>query len=274
MRIAPLLAIALGAAACAKEPAPDVAAAPQELVVTATDYAYELPATPVVAGPTRITLVNKGQELHHITLMRLTEGKTMADLAGLDPEGPPPTWAIPAGGPNAAVPGGESTATLLLEPGSYVITCFIPSPDGVPHIAKGMSIGLEVQPATGPAGPMPTGDITIGLTDYAFTMSAAPTAGTHSFVVTNQAQQPHEVVLVRMEPGTSMESWNAWLEAGMTGPPPGMPFAGLSAMAPGMVQDFTAELTPGTYGFICFVPDAGDGKPHSMHGMVVSFDVS
>jgi hypothetical protein len=114
----------------------------------------------------------------------------------------------------------------------------------------------------------------MGLTDYGFTMSSPPTAGEHTFVVTNLATQPHDVVVVKMEPGVSMEVWNEWLASGMTTPPPGVPFAGLTAFAPGMVQDFTADFTPGTYGLICFVPDAGDGRPHSFHGMLVTFEVS
>jgi len=36
---------------------------------------------------------------------------------------------------------------------------------------------------------------------------------------------------------------------------------------------FTADLAAGDYGFICFVPDAKDGKPHMMHGMMQQFAV-
>ena len=36
---------------------------------------------------------------------------------------------------------------------------------------------------------------------------------------------------------------------------------------------FTADLAPGDYGLICFVPDAKDGKPHLMHGMMKQITV-
>jgi hypothetical protein len=33
------------------------------------------------------------------------------------------------------------------------------------------------------------------------------------------------------------------------------------------------RLEPGTYALICFIPDAKDGKPHFMHGMMKEFKV-
>ena len=40
------------------------------------------------------------------------------------------------------------------------------------------------------------------------------------------------------------------------------------SMAQGVVNDVVVDLTPGEYALLCFVPDAGDGKPHVAHGMV------
>jgi hypothetical protein len=37
---------------------------------------------------------------------------------------------------------------------------------------------------------------------------------------------------------------------------------------------FEADLAPGDYGMICFVPDAKDGKPHFAHGMIQQFKVT
>jgi hypothetical protein len=38
--------------------------------------------------------------------------------------------------------------TLNLEAGTYVLACFIPSPDGVPHLAKGMLMPIQVSPVS------------------------------------------------------------------------------------------------------------------------------
>jgi hypothetical protein len=278
MRPVHLLFAPLVALACAREPAPAgsaTAAGPQEVTITATDYAYQLPSAPVHAGLTTITLVNAGKELHQIQLVRLTEGKTAADLGlALNADGPLPAWVVLAGGPNGALPGSQANATLILEPGQYAMYCRIPSPDGVPHRVKGMILGMDVLPATGAPAALPTGDIQMGLFDYGFSMSQPPAAGVHTVVVTNQASQPHEVVVVRLAPGATMEPWKDWLTGGMKGPPPGAPFAGTTDIAPGQVQDFSVEFTPGTYGLICFVRDASDGKPHVFHGMSTTFTVS
>jgi len=279
MRHAHLLLATLVAMACAKEPAPAdtaaTAAQPQQVTITATDFGYQLPSTPIHAGLTTITLANSGAELHQIQFARLTDGKTVADFGeALKAGGPLPAWALIQGGPNGALPGSQSSATLALEAGQYVLYCRIPSPDGTAHVAKGMILGMDVLPDSAPAAALSPGDIQMALNDYSFTMSRPITAGKHEFAVTNQAAQPHEVVVVRLAPGATMAPWSAWLTGGMQGPPPGEPFAGITDIAPGASQNFTAEFVPGTYGLICFVSDAGDGKPHVLHGMSVTFTVS
>lgn len=276
MRVAPLLLLGLGAVACAKEPAPaiTIAAAPQEVAITATDFGYVLPTAPIHAGLTTVTLVNQGAEVHHATLIRLEDGKTVADyLTALQAGGPPPTWGVPVGGPNAAPPSGEANATLVLEPGTYAVVCFIPSADGVLHLAKGMVTQLEVQPATGPVAQLPAGDNQITLADYSFAFAHPPTAGAHTFTVRNDGKEVHELVLVSLAPGMTAEQVGAWYGNGQQGPPPGTPVGGLAGMMPGQVENFSVTLAPGTYGLICFAP-APDGAPHFVHGMAVTFTVS
>jgi len=276
MRVAPLLLLGLGAVACAKEPSPStsIAAAPQVVTVTATDFGYVLPTAPIHAGLTTVRLVNQGAEVHHATLIHLEDGKTVGDyLAALQGGGPPPSWGVPLGGPNAAPPGGEANATLNLEPGAYAVVCFIPSPDGVLHMAKGMVLGMEVQPATGPVAALPAADIQLTMMEYSFAFSQPPTAGSHTFTVTNAGKEVHEVVLVQLAPGMTAEQVGAWYGGGQKGTPPGQPIGGVAGMAPGQVENFSVNLAPGTYGLICFAP-APDGAPHFAHGMAVTFTVS
>jgi len=52
-----------------------------------------------------------------------------------------------------------------------------------------------------------------------------------------------------------------------------MALGGVSAIAKGRSSTFPVNLTPATYGMICFLPDAKDGKPHSAHGMTMQFEV-
>ena len=250
------------------------------VTVHASEYAFSAPKS-IVGGQTTFRLVNDGKELHHITILKLEQGKTMKDLqaAMKDPNAPPPAWLVPVGGPNAAVPGSTIEATLDLAPGNYVLACFIPSPGGdTPHAAKGMMAPLTV---TAPGGvmqagasfaPTPTPDVHLVLKDYAFAFSKPITAGKHTIHVMNEGPQEHEVIMLKLAPGKHVADFNKWATTGMQGPPPAMPIAGLSGMAKGRTAIFSDDFTPGTYAITCFV-SAPDKKMHSDHGMSTEFVV-
>jgi hypothetical protein len=129
-------------------------------------------------------------------------------------------------------------------------------------------------PSTAQATELPPADVTFRLTDYDFKPSQPLTAGRHTIMVQNDGPQPHELVLLKLEPGKKVEDFGTWSESGMKGPPPAMPVGGISFLNKGSRGTFTADLSAGEYGLICFVPDAKDGKPHLAHGMMKSFTVS
>jgi uncharacterized cupredoxin-like copper-binding protein len=252
--------------------APAAPAAPNVLTITATDFAFDAPAQ-IPGGLTTIRIVSNGKEVHQAALVRLEQGKTFADFAAaVKQAGPPPAWIVDAGGPNPPMPNGTAEDMQYLKPGTYAIVCFVPSPDGTPHIAKGMMRELTVTPVSNATAVAPNADATVNLGDYAFTTSAPLTAGHHLIRVTNAGPQSHEIVLVRLEPGKTGMQFAQWTD-GMKGPPPGALEGGIAAMAPGDTAYFPADLTPGNYAFICFVPDSKDGKPHAAHGMVHDFVV-
>lgn len=252
-------------------------ASPNVLSITATDYAFDAPAQ-IPAGLTTIRVQSNGKEVHQAALIRIEQGKTFADFAAAvqamaKQNGPPPAWIVDAGGPNPPMPNGTSEATEYLAPGTYAIVCFVPSPDGTPHIAKGMMRELTVTPSSGASAPAPNADASVTLADYSFTTAAPLTSGHHVIRVTNAGPQSHEVVLVRLAPGKTGQQFAQWVN-GMKGPPPGALLGGVAAMAPGDTAYFPADLTPGNYAFVCFVPDSKDGKPHVAHGMIHDFVVT
>ncbi len=270
-----LAAVAL--AACSPKTAdrapPNASAdASPTVTVTATDFSFDAPAQ-IPAGMTTMTMVNHGQEMHQVQLIRLADGKTVNDLvATFKQPGPSPAWAVSAGGPNVAAPGASSQATFMLAPGNYVMVCVIPSPDHIPHIAKGMMRPLTVTAAENVANTAPQSDVTVTMTEYAFNLSAPLTAGTHTLRVDNQGKQDHELVLVRLAPGKSLNDLIAWADK-QVGPLPAYPLGGLTDLPNGSDGFFTVNLTPGHYALVCFVPDAKDGKPHAAHGMTKEFTI-
>jgi len=247
----------------------------RSVTVTANDYAFTAPDS-IPAGLTEIKLVNRGTEMHHVWLIRLDAGKTLKDLfAAMEKsEAGLPSWARDVGGPNTPGPGGESSAILRLAAGRYAMICVIPSPDGKPHVMKGMAKEVTVTPApSNGANANLRISSTMTLTDFAFGFSQPLAAGAQMIRVKNDAAQPHEVVIVRLQPGKKIEDVLAWMEK-MQGPPPGQPIGGTTPMAKGEENIVSLDLTPGEYGMVCFVPDAKDGKPHFMHGMMTQFTVA
>ncbi len=278
-------AFAVAALACNKKAPPPPAAAPTPATVrvTATDFALAAPDT-IPAGLVTVWVVNQGKEPHQAVIIRLPAGKTFADFQlGImamahHPKGPasgPPPWvgAAEMGGPNATLPGDSSNATQVLQPGNYVMLCFIPSADGVPHMMKGMFRGLIVSgsPVAAPQEPAP--DVVITMTDYAYALSKPVTAGAHTFRVDNAGQQHHEAVLVALAPGKKVKDFYTWANTGMKGPPPLTRLGGIGGLDAGAHASFTATLPAGNYGLVCFLPDVKDGKPHGDHGMLLDFTV-
>jgi hypothetical protein len=263
--------------ACTRQSRP--APGPNVVTLTATDYAFALPDT-IPAGLTLFRLVNQGKELHHGSLVRLRDGKTVADFqaglaAAMQSHAPPPEWMAFAGGPNAVTVGDTGIATQVIEPGSYVFVCWIPSLDGVPHVMKGMLHPLVVTASAAPTTPEPATDVTIKLTDYDFQLSQPLTAGTHVVRVENAGAQGHEIAIAALAPGKTLRDFIAWEAGGEKGPlPTGQWLGGVTTLDVSGHSQFTTTFARGSYLLLCFWPDAKDGKPHLLHGMAKEIRIS
>lgn len=165
------------------------------------------------------------------------------------------------GGPNTPTPrGGEDEDILNLTPGNYAVICIIPGPNGRSHFLDGMAKALTVEPSSRRLT-IPAGDLTLTLTNYAFTFSAPPTSGHHVIRIVNNGTQLHEAVLFHLAPGKKGRDVADWVDTG------------ISPMAPGKENTLQLNLNPGNYALLCFVPDAKDGKLHAMHGMIRDFKI-
>lgn len=258
-------------AAAAPAPSAPGTATPNMVMFTAREFSFDGPSE-IPAGLTMFHLMDAGKEIHHLQILKLEQGKTFADFEAAVKSGGMPAWVVPYGGVNPPAPGSETAATEVMEPGNYAIVCFVESADHMPHLAKGMMKPLTVT-GVASATTEPAADVTLDLSDYTFTLSKPLVAGKQVIKVVNQAEQPHEVVLVQLAPGKTMQDLGNWV-ADMKGPPPGKPLGGIPLIVKGKTAYFDADLTPGDYGFICFAPDAKDGKSHFSHGMVQQFKIS
>jgi len=162
---------------------------------------------------------------------------------------------------------------MLLEPGAYVVVCFVDLTDHIPHFAKGMTAPLTVTESSAPPADPPASTLALTLADYAFGFSAPPTAGRHVVRVENAGPQPHEIAIFRLHDGKTMDEFMQFA-ATYQGPMPATSVGGVPGIAAGDVAYVHLDLLPGNYVALCFLVDANDGKMHAEHGMVLPFQVS
>lgn len=270
------IVFALVVAASSCKPHSEQTASVPVLRVTTSDFSFEAPAQ-VGAGLVTIEAVNHGQNLHEVQLIRLGPGKTAKDFAdGLGNPGMS-AWVSSAGGVAALMSGDSASVTQVLQPGNYVLVCGVPDSSGTPHMMRGMVRGLTVAPSSTSASAGGLSGIhydeTISLTEFAFTLTPAFTAGRHTMLVANHGTMPHSMVLLRLAPGATTSTALQWGQK-QIGTPPFRSLGGVASLPAGAQAVFTADLTPGTYSLICFEQDDHDGKMHLAKGMTKEFTVT
>lgn len=116
-----------------------------ENVVRAVDFAFE---TESLTAGEPVTLVNEGDEPHHMIAVPFTGDATIEDVETFfqTEEGQPPV-DFDSGEFTSVLEGGTSQVTAAtLDAGRYALVCFISNRDGgPPHIELGMINEVEVE---------------------------------------------------------------------------------------------------------------------------------
>lgn len=241
----------------------------------AADFAFTTPDT-IQAGLVSLVMRNTGREPHHGQLLRLNTGVTLDQFMAALQQGEGPALALVSleGGTGAVGPNAASEVTLDLKDGLYVMVCFIPSPDGVPHLAKGMVKPIQVTPPAAVAAAQPSARETLAMKDFAFDMPDVLPAGRNTFrIVSAGPTQPHELQFARLQPGKTDRDVIQFWTAPPSGPPPYQTLGGMQGLAPNSVGWATVDLSPGSYAAICVIPEPASGKRHVELGMIKPFTV-
>jgi hypothetical protein len=258
-----------------------------QLDITAVEFSFRGVPASQPGGLTTITLTNAGAEDHQAVIMKLNEGATMdqfqsaleADESGVQAV----ALASGASGVNALVGGESGEVQYDLSEGTHVMLCFVSGEDGIPHVAKGMITSFEVTPAEGTPAEIPAPDSSMTLADFSFPDTAIAT-GPQTIQVVNSGAQNHEVTVVKLAEGFTVDQLRAMFTEeqptpapGETpeeqGPPPFTSAGGYGAIAPGDDGYMILDLEPGNYALLCFFPDPATGAPHAALGMVGSLTV-
>jgi uncharacterized cupredoxin-like copper-binding protein len=246
-----------------------------EVSIDAMDFSYTAPET-IGAGWVRVKLSNSGKEPHHVQFLRLNDGVTLEQFQDALKQGEGPALALvkEMGGVGVVAPGASAKAVINLTEGEYVILCFVPSPnDHVPHLAKGMIKSLMIQPDSSTQAQEPTADLTVTMKDFLFDLPESLPAGSRTIKVVNNGPEAHELNLLRLEEGKTLEDVNQYLAA-PDGPPPFVPVGGINGLDAGRSGYIEFDFQPGTYVAICNIPSPhAQGHPHFTLGMIKEFTV-
>jgi hypothetical protein len=279
----------IAALACSndKPPRPKLAtAAPNVVSLTATEFSLSAPDT-IPAGWTTFRLHNHGTGVHYGHMVRLDPGKTVEELIAAYAEairtsGARPKWVTRFGGPGGAAPGDSSSDTQYLEPGSYVWICPVEDDTGTPHFSKGEFKSFVVSDhVVADRDAAPRADMVIRLMDFSFALDTPLAAGRHTIRVENAGAEPHDLVMMKLMPGKTIEDIQNWLNperarrsGQASGPAPSIETlaspgsgGGIGAIAPKMESFTEANVTPGEYALFCMAT-APDGRSHMEHGMI------
>lgn len=191
----------------------------------------------------------------------INAGKTQDGFAKL---GELPDWyakVVFTGGPGFTSPGKSTENTVYLEPGNYVIECYVKNEDGIFHSALGMIEDLKVtEDSSGIAEPADP-SIKINLSNKGFDVEGEPTPGKHLVAVNFNEDEPpllgNDVHVVRLG-DVSVDSVAAWVDwsqpkglvSSAENPAPAEFLGGTNEMPKGNTAYFTVELTSGDYAWI------------------------
>jgi hypothetical protein len=276
--VAPLLAVATVAAG---------AAGSNELAVKASEYTYKVSGSPK-AGWVKIGFDNAGVENHMLAIVELKKGVTLAQLkkaatsnddsAFQKIAAPGASQNGPSGTPDLLGPKQETATITQLPAGHYGMLCFLPAPDGTPHVMKGMLKLFDVKKGkSGLTPPKTTRDAT--LTDTGITFDTADIGRNVTVKVTNDGQNIHSFTLVKVEDGHTLGEVRDYFNAMFSGSgtdasatPPGVIVGGIASIDPGKTAYLEQTLEPGHYGYVSTQGDdpATDDYTKGLHG---EFDV-
>ncbi|APG61037.1 hypothetical protein [Christiangramia salexigens] len=171
------------------------------------------------------------------------------------------------GGTGLISPKSTAQSTIFMEPGTYILECYVKMPNGVFHSMEGMLKEIRVTKDSTDM-PEPTADYRISISsEKGIIVPSNIKAGEHTFAVHFESQKKHEnfnwhdVHLVWVDEGADIEKLNEWMNwanpTGLQTPSPeGFKFLGGSQeMAAGKTGYFKVNLRPGNYALVSEVPD-------------------
>lgn len=249
----------------------------------------------IKSGWTTIRVVNNGGMTHHALVYRLPDGVT-AEMVDEQVVGPIQRSLTPArngdtakaaeiaatlpgwvgdltwlGGPGMMSDGITGEATMYLEPGNYIVECYVKA-NGVQHNYNpdpgefGMVFPLTVVAQDGGMAE-PDANVTLRLSDSGYEITEGAFVPGENSVRAEFAEQRlynnfvgHDAHVFRIEEDTDVDAAAKWPDFfptdGQQTPAPARFVGGIHDMPEGMTGYFRLTLEPGDYGITAEIPNA------------------
>jgi hypothetical protein len=279
---------------------------PGVFTIVARGLTFEAPEE-IASGWTTFRFRNESEMVHFALIERLPEGITVENQqkevapvfqAGLDllvagevdaaltEFGKLPEWygqVVFSGGPGLTAPGRVSETTVYLEPGTYLLECYVKTA-GIFHSynptppAYGMVHQFTVTEQVSTL-PEPNASMTVTLSsERGIEVSGTPAAGRQTVAVYFEDQKAHEnfvghdLHLAQLNFATDLGALGMWMDwsqsNGLQTPAPVSFLGGAEEMPAGSTAYFTVDFTPGQYAWVSEVTSPGE------KGMLVEFAVA
>lgn len=263
----------------------------QAIEITTRSMEFIAPDT-IPSGWNTFKYHNLSNETHFFLLDKYPEGKTIKNTQaeiippfekgmrlinegnskeGFEAFSALPEWffsVVFSGGSGLIGPRSTSITTIKLDPGYYIMECYVKMPNGMFHTSMGMAKPIIVtNEDSGNSPPIADVEITISK-EEGIKYSGSLEKGEHIFSVYFKDQSPHEhfighdVNLVKLSNDADLNQLEAWMNwstpFGLKTPVPnGVAFlGGVNESPKGSTGYFKATLSPGKYAFISEVPNS------------------
>ena len=268
---------------------------PNVVEITAVGLQFEAPDS-IPSGWTTVRLNNSTEMIHFALFQKFPEGlgledhqeevapvfqNIMNDINGKDPAEPdagfaPPEWYSDVqlmGGPGLVSAGRIAETTLHLEPGTYLVECYVKT-DGIFHSYNpspqvyGMAVEITVtEDSTSANAPEPTASVNIS-SEKGIQVDGDLSAGSHIVEVNFDDQSTyenfvgHDVHLFKVTDETDLDAVSEWMNwaipNGLGTPAPAEFIGGANDMPEGSTTYIHVNLEPGDYAWIAEVPNPAE----------------
>jgi len=159
------------------------------------------------------------------------------------------------GGVGLVAPGRTAQSSFMIpEPGTYLLECYVKSPDGSWHTSMGMLTQVEVVEPGG-EGTEPEADTTIALSNDGIEAPDTLSPGKRTIRVDIDARSdpftPYDVHLAKLDDGSSLDDIVFWMDwsnvGGLRAPAPVEFLGGVERMEAGRHGYMSVDLAPGRY---------------------------